>query len=1091
MAHGMLLSLRLFLEGIEVDVVSAQVAGGLNQSAQAQIEIPHAVASSNILPRTLVHLFFLQTHYESDKQVNGTHVSAADETDPKQWKLLFAGEVVSISFALAGGSRSNHLICQDFSSYWQAAQLYWGTGSNSSNSHKKVMMMGATQITTGKSNVQNGGALADILAAKPTSIPALSGVLGGIVSLLEASTGVYGSAKYRGVNDFMSQAEVRLHLSRLIGAHAADDTSSVFLQYGDLRSYFRRLTSAVRSTASFMDLAGTFLSKIHHVWASVPAPPYIEAGSAATTTQVVSIKQAKSANDKELELWYKRIKETHDHLGRRHEELVVAQEAAKAANGTPGSSFKTPDYATLKDDLVRGGLYDGKTAKLHTPTSEGFTGNQNALKDLSVRLSQEATAKKKTKHILNTTEALAKAADAIYDLRQLGTADDKGAYLAQTPAAVTEAQKKLAAAMDGIHRGTGATTKVVTKSVVLDSRLNMFLFMPDLYMVPPPKCNVLFPEQYMSLSFSRSWLSEVTRLWMFGQTTAGSETSVGYFSPNTAILKGPKAVDSASAAQAGLSFLMAHEVYSGPIPSLESIGDIAVFKRIHNSQVATAKKEDKGKVGDPTGSQFSGQARYSPQEHLQRAANYQFFAKRFEGRSMQISAKFSPQVVPGLSMLVLDPPVGPSSLQTGEVSTPEQRGQHYVGLVASVQHSISSSGAGTSITLVKCRYHNEGLDLFAKDGNVVDTETGQLLYKKRIVKYRVAKPSKRKNVLIQPVFGAGAAGRGEEGRSNASTWMSSTLTARQRLDYAARVESPGVGYIVESTSYGTTAADREAVTTVYKNEKTKATLTVVVKAIHDEDTDASLSSVPKGEGIAFVDTVDFEVEKKASSKAVVSNKDLQFTFEGTATPPWFASIYLPSRIGKEYYQVILGCGSVVDDALFEATKNSTDDKVLVQLPTADGTKEVPIPAEFTLPAVSTHDAAEQLADAWKGLKETGANLPLFIDTYGARKYASLLDILGEANPWLRSKIPLPPASATATKVDGFHGNAYGAIDGMKDIYGAGLDEEPTIPRLSPQGVKPPTLRNISPGADPRKERYTRVVAYANEVSRTRSSLGGK
>lgn len=1067
MAHGMLLSLRLFLEGVEVDVVSAQVSGGLNQPAQAQIEIPNAVAASGLLPRTLVHLFFMQTQWEVDEV--GASASRADVNDPRQWKLLFAGEVVSMSFAKAGGSRTNYLICQDFSSYWQAAQLYWGTGNNSFNAYKKVIMMGASQLTTGATKVQSGGALADLLAAKPTTIPALSGVLGGIVSLLEASTGVYGkSGKYRGVNDFMSQAEVRLHLTRMIAAHPDDDTSSVFLRYGELSSYFRRLTSAVRGTATFMDLTATFLSKIHHSWASVLAPPFVASGSAATVKQLVYIKNPKKDSDTELSKWVERIQNTRDALGRRFEEMTKEEDASIKATGKAVINYSSESSKKFAEELQKAALVDGVPPAAQDKV-QGYVGNQVELGKVSVAVANNAKTAASKRTLVNVTGGLAKAAEAIDDLRLMVTQKD-GVFKEQTTTRVTETQLKLEAALASIKTGSNAATKVVTTSTTIDSRLNMFLFMPDLYMVPPPKCNVLFPDHYMSVQFSRSWLTEVTRLWMFGQTTAGSETSVGYFSPNTSILKGPKAADAATAAQEGLSFLMRHEIFTGPVPAIEALGDIAVFKKNHAGQVAASKSNSGNKVGDPTGSEIAGQARYSAQEHLQRAANYIFFAKRFEGRTITINAKFSPQVIPGLPMLVLDPPVGMSSLQTGEVSVPEQRGQHYVGLVASVSHSISPNGAGTTITLVKCRYHNEGLDLFAQDGREVDPDTGVLDYKKRIVRYKEV-ANKKTGILTTGVTPLPSKAPGGFAK------FSGPQTEKDMLEFMSNTQNPGEGYIEESVDYGKDDAGFNAKTTVWKHAKTNKKLTVTVKDV-------------SGQGPTTYGVVNptFEVITKGEPKKVVSSKDLSFTFEATATPPWFASIYLPSKIGNAYYQVIAGCGSVVDDALFASDTNEGD-TLEISVPTANGSTVVKIPAEYALPAVSTHDAAEQLADVWKGLKETNANVPLFVDNYTTRKYANMVDILGTENPWLRTKSGLPD-EVLANPVEGFHGNAYGNITGMRKYDGNALEEAPTIPRLSPRGIKPPTLRTISPDADPRQARYNAVVRYVAEISRLRSSLGG-
>ena len=42
--------------------------------------------------------------------------------------------------------------------------------------------------------------------------------------------------------------------------------------------------------------------------------------------------------------------------------------------------------------------------------------------------------------------------------------------------------------------------------------IGQFLFKPDAYMLPPPKCNVVFPNQYTKFNFDRNFMQEPTRL---------------------------------------------------------------------------------------------------------------------------------------------------------------------------------------------------------------------------------------------------------------------------------------------------------------------------------------------------------------------------------------------------------------------------------------------------------------------------------------------------------------------------------------------------------------------------------------------------
>ena len=53
------LGLRLFLEGVEVEVIKAEVVAGISRPATATISIPATDEAHRLLPRTLVHIFFM------------------------------------------------------------------------------------------------------------------------------------------------------------------------------------------------------------------------------------------------------------------------------------------------------------------------------------------------------------------------------------------------------------------------------------------------------------------------------------------------------------------------------------------------------------------------------------------------------------------------------------------------------------------------------------------------------------------------------------------------------------------------------------------------------------------------------------------------------------------------------------------------------------------------------------------------------------------------------------------------------------------------------------------------------------------------
>jgi len=165
MPQGKELHIRLFLEGQEIPVISAQVKAQVSSPATAGIQV---VATDNILklkPRTLVHLFFLDP-YDRDVEVGGgpgpSYASTLDKTqldsgvalgsaaeENRKYKLLFSGEVLGINFVKTAGSRQAVLKCADFTTYWDSAKQYYKNSNPlSSESRGKVQaFIGASTRT--------------------------------------------------------------------------------------------------------------------------------------------------------------------------------------------------------------------------------------------------------------------------------------------------------------------------------------------------------------------------------------------------------------------------------------------------------------------------------------------------------------------------------------------------------------------------------------------------------------------------------------------------------------------------------------------------------------------------------------------------------------------------------------------------------------------------------------------------------------------------------------------------------------------------------------------------------------------------------
>ena len=1142
--QGRYFQLKLFLEGIESDVVSATVTAGIMQPCRAEIEIPPADSAHEILPRTLVHVFFLESAYETVEDHQIRRPQEVDPNDLTQWKLLFAGEVLGYGFRKVGELRNIVLSCQDFTSYWSAAQVYWGSGQTSLTSYKRTICAGAQQLHAGSEKVRTSSGLVDILRARPTSLPTLTGLLGGVVGLLEAATGVYDSPdakSFRGVNDFMSQAELRLHLTRMIGASPDDDTSATFIDTGDMRSYLSRVTASVQSTASFLDLVQVLLGKIYHQWASVPAPPFIARGTPIRYRQVLPSGVKYAANAK-VDAEYKKARKAMELIETRQtsarEERIVGntsyenQDVAKV-----GKDLKTPDtsgHAAFTSGVLGTGFPDasppsasGATSDLEKQGQGGQSHNKRAeeLNNLGKELVREVKKKSgsDTRRVNRAGEiasGLSSLAQATITLNRINAAEADGTYPHHDMPTLNEAKRQLEAGLLAIAKGVSAPVVTKTVEAAAASRLHAFLMTPDLYMVPPPKCNVLFPDHYMSVQFSRGWLGETTRLWLYGRTTYGLDRKDMYFSPNAGILGGPSAKDALDACTKGVSFLMPHELYTGVVPALEGLGDNDVFKRVHSAVTQKDKKQG------GTGVDVSGQALHSPQEHLQRAANYLFFAKRYESRSMHVEARFCPQVIVGLPLLLLDPLEGSKS----RIDSPDPdratapRGTHYLGVVSSIAHTIrASGGASTSIELSKCRAHDEGADLFGQQSDV-----GLVDYKKR--RRRSYQKSLYKRLVV--ASGSDAAFDSKEflppddtlrsvgalaGKSGQVVTFKDSAYSTYEQDngavlregfapvqptqWRARTTESRIGKKslvmqvrerpLTATEMANTKWGSQDVSVTEAERQLPAQQQALGPAIQTLGSDqfAKFSGPQFQSGPAQTDetALPWGYEIDVTESGVMDDyKPLTFSFEQTATPPWFASIFLPKNIGTQYYRGTIGCDSVLDDPALvgndvtAAANAETPGNEFVTIQMDDGqggAREVQVPSDLLDQAATVKQAADNLAETWLALREANANVPLFVEAYTGRRYASIVDILGNQSPHFRPKAG--DYLVGDQEVDGFHGNAYGSLAGLRDFRGEPLQAESLTKATSAKGQ--PKLRRVDGSADPRRERYARVLQYVSEV----------
>lgn len=284
MAVAKPLHLRLFLEGIEVPVISAQVSINVNAPASAAIQVVPLDESMNLKPRTMVHLFFLDTKpvmNEKDK----TRVDGLESG----YRLLFSGEVVGFSYVQTAQSRATVLQCLDFSSYWDAAHAtaveYGPNGNLFTNMGS--LYGGESSHFDDIVNFQSNKIISWLRQTPQTpGLKGVTGLAGGVIRMMEALGGV--DRHYKGVNDFFSIAELRCKLLAQISAEENDSTAANLMAVSVFDEWLRTGLQNAGQQVTFRDMLKLLFNYVHYEVVPNPAAKFDDAQKAANGEEAKS-----------------------------------------------------------------------------------------------------------------------------------------------------------------------------------------------------------------------------------------------------------------------------------------------------------------------------------------------------------------------------------------------------------------------------------------------------------------------------------------------------------------------------------------------------------------------------------------------------------------------------------------------------------------------------------------------------------------------------------------------------------------------------------------------------------------------------------
>ena len=1164
-AAGERLGLRLFLEGIEVPVVSAQVQVNINAPATASIQIVPGDSVLDFKARTMVHLFFWDytlDHTAAPVPPNPERVAedygvtvdeakqiiadspeqfATDEqAELRGYKLLFSGEVIGVVMMKTPSGRQAVLQCSDFSTYWDTTYQFFVSYSPNGNflgTSAAVWAGGASMfddLTAGHTSVMN-----EYLRSKPKTpgLEKVQGLMGGIISLLEAMGGVPRHS--HGVNDFFTIAELKNHILQQIVAEQNDDTAQRLFDSKAFMDWLTRGMSSLGQLTTFRDMMKLLFKYVYYEVVPNPAPMYVPAKQPNTTEKKVKYtKNVELTAQLQMFLSNMRLNASQradqaflDGPYRENEHAQGFKKVLKKGINVPDmprslrarleKTYSWLDKIVSTEDDVR-----------HTRIPRGTNG------DFQVNLLTTS------KNWRNNREAWGKVRDIINEVL-------------------------------GIQlRVSGVTSKVARTAAELD-RLHTQIFRPDCFFAAPPRCNVLFPDHYTSFQYSRNFLQEVTRLrlsvdWLFGASSGGLLAEY-HFAPATKDIKAM----AKSQGNSGIRALLPWEIYSGILPKFETIHEM--------NYVAGRGEKKRGIRGN-----IQGAAR----NYAQRTANFNYMKYRFAARTAEVASKFNPFLVCGFPMAVIERPfiVPPETAAAvhgnimankpnlanddmgefvkqaaKELSAPVQ----YLGMVASLSHSVSQDSGVTSVVMTHARTHritnDDFLNVFSKEltrdvetqivSTVLDAET--LLKQGNWKLLRFLKDATPQNLdeqtqteqdisLDEPDLGEDSPPLEE--RPDGLPSLDNVPALSQFGALLSPQEDPRVTKAAlpppESTGSGLHVPIRGKV----KKDRLKNSRQVILvpdpggKLLPGAKgprggkitqiqcfTDAAIGVLGKevnrkvgaGEPIIIMPGIIDEFvrdEKTGKLKLrgnVVKSDQVYYLWKSIAIyeevkvpkkvskllpveealrPPWFSPLYSNWFIGAEIYEPFFGTGSVVDQALFVSpdgnatfgTGRDEQQEILNKLHAAgnDRQKVMQILADAEASSISEvpdiESAIDVLAYIYGEVVRLGLDVHRFVNDYTKRPIATMEDILGSADLQYEEdgdKLRLVQGKP------GFHSTAiapYGQLKGLID------NPDLMLSRLKRgSGKKAPVNR----GLDPRPGRREKVEQYLQEIGASGGALG--
>lgn len=961
-AHAQRLKLRCFIEGVEVPIVAAQVEARPNSPVVCTLQIPPLAEGTRLMPRSLVHVFFLDFYatgnpniqsgqsstahnnpsaYEQEVAFEQATIGYGEATDAERqkYKVLFVGELVGFQWTKNSSNRSLVLQCLDCSNYWDYA-YQWNNTDIFGPGIKALFSGGSTNLFT-DFLTDEGSEILALLRRGSRTYPKLKGLLSGIVSVLEGVGGTYYTPKaIGGQNLFFSLAELRLHITQMITAYEDDPTSFNLMNASGYDGLFGRTLGGLGQQVSFRQAINALQGMIFHETFGQPCPLFIPGTFGTTSGTVMS-----NIGDVQGSALILDIAKT----------LVVGQTKALETLQNYASGQATSEDSSSARDLARA-------------FAAGMeTGGGQCTRAITEITSLRTPEFDKLKSFFSTARTLLTQAKNELVKNWIGKIPMPPKVFTKVADLITQAQKQLQRVVD-------SQIPVTAQKDAVPARLNQQIFRPDVWFSAPPRCNVLFPDQYTNMTYSRAFLAEPTRFLLktndefFGEDELFDKF---FFAPKAPTVKATK--DQMQALLGG--GVMDHELFTGILPIFEKMGELNIFAA--QSGIENGKKL---KVG-----------------LAQRSTNFLYFKHRFAARSMQIEARFNPYIACGFPGLILDRYVDVATLEhhnelLAQIGQPTRTtrnllGTHFLGNFTEVSHNINQSSATTSLAVGYARQYEESVEFLGsveRDQVVaqkLDSTAGRITTIAAINKPPTGSVGPNGGLVVNAIDVTAAFSGGEP--------SSFRLFAGVRANPKLKGISVQVGVEQEAKFYGPEVSG-------WIGSEVQP---VLFKA--------------------------FEVSEEIPR---YRRQTVETPAEEYIRPGWYGPIWKSQNIGKVYDQffrtgAITDATNVTDPQGSNLSSPVDEDSELATEESIRGLNGVVTRLD---PGSSIAQAVEFIILTYSYIKQaTGVNIDDFIKAYTWRPIASMIDMFGTHDLTLSAD-----GSRVLKGFEGFHSRAFGQYENL-------------------------------------------------------------